>query len=83
MALHHRPHRAIQDDDALAKKSFERMKGDGMHGEATINDAAPRSATNKLMHHDASICLFFLLLLLEHKRPWLEELPFLFSPKLW
>jgi hypothetical protein len=38
MALHHRAHRAVEEDDALAEKILERMKDVGVHGEATIND---------------------------------------------
>jgi hypothetical protein len=57
--LHHRPHGAIEQDDALAEKGFERMNGYGVHGEAAINDKVPDSATNKLTYHDASIRSFF------------------------
>jgi hypothetical protein len=57
--LHHRPHRAIEQDDALAEKGFERMNGCSVHGELAINDKVPDSATNKLTYHDASIRLFF------------------------
>ncbi len=38
VALHHCSHRAIEQDDALAEKGFERMNGCGVHGEAAIND---------------------------------------------
>jgi hypothetical protein len=58
VALHHRPHRAIEQDDALAEKGFERMNGCGVHGEAAINDKVPDSATNKLTYHDTSIRSF-------------------------
>ena len=46
VALHHRPHRAIEQDDALAEKGFERMNGGGVHGEAAINDKV-RGLSNK------------------------------------
>lgn len=59
VALHHRPHCAIEQDDALAEEGFERMNGCGVHGEAAINDKVPDSATNKLTYHDASMRPFF------------------------
>jgi len=59
VALHHRPHCAIEQDDALAEEGFERMNGCGVHGEAAINDKVPDSATDKLTYHDASMRSFF------------------------
>ena len=55
VALHHRAHRAIEQDDALAEKGFKRMNGGGGHGEAAINDRGEQSATNKLTYHDTSM----------------------------
>jgi len=55
VALHHRSHRPVEQNDALAEESLERMNSFGVHGEAAINDKVPDSATNKLTYHDASI----------------------------
>jgi hypothetical protein len=33
VALHHRAHGAVEDDDALAEKVLERVAGSGVHGE--------------------------------------------------
>jgi hypothetical protein len=34
VALYHRAHGAVEDDDALAQEFGERMQGGGVHGEA-------------------------------------------------
>src|SRR5207249_4307869 len=65
VALHHRPHGTVEDDDALPKKCFERMNlaGELFHevrlsknSSAPINSHTTCASSNKLTHHDAWMC---------------------------
>ena len=56
VALHHRAHGAIENDDAFAKKIGERMILERALMAKGNLGGGRRSATNKLTHHDTSIC---------------------------
>jgi len=58
VALHHRSHGAVENDDALPEEIGERVVECGLHDRGQLKAKRADSATNKLTYHDTSIRLF-------------------------